>query len=74
MLNVNVSPFGLDTVGLNKYADPTLIDVMGRPEIVGLELGTSVAGIPELVGGFAESVNGGMGSVTCAAGVVLADP
>jgi hypothetical protein len=67
MLNINVSPFGLATVGLNAYADPTLIDVMGRPEIVGLEPGTSVAG-------FAVSVNGGMGSVTCAAGVVFADP
>jgi hypothetical protein len=79
MLNVNAPPFVLDTVGLNAYADPTLIDVMGRPEIVGPEPGAFVAVFPELVGGgeigagLPEFVSG-IEVVTCEVGAVSADP
>jgi hypothetical protein len=67
MLKVSVSPFGLVTVGVNPYTDPTLIEVLDRPEIVGCAFAASVAAPAELVGGE-------FGVVTRAAGGAFSDP
>jgi hypothetical protein len=63
MLNFSVSPFASNAVGVKAYADPTLIDVIGRPEIVGA-VGAPAPGVPVGVGGVSDVVTGAEGAAS----------